>query len=53
MPASAQSVLLNAAADFVDDLGSEPDHVKGVKDGDRVGQPVMNGVRIEPVKSFV
>jgi hypothetical protein len=33
--ASAQSVLLDAAADFVDDLGAEPDHVKGVKHGDR------------------
>jgi hypothetical protein len=42
VPASAQSVLLDAAADFVDDLGSEPDHVKGAKHGDRVGQPVMN-----------
>ena len=48
VPASAQSVLLDAAADFVDDLGAEPDHVKGVKDGDRVGQPVMNGVRVSP-----
>jgi hypothetical protein len=46
VPASAQSVLLDAAADFVDDLGAEPDHVKGVKHGDRVGQPFMNGVRI-------
>jgi hypothetical protein len=48
VPASAQSVLLDAAADFVDDLGAEPDHVKGVKHGDHVGQPVMNGVRISP-----
>jgi hypothetical protein len=48
VPASASSLLLDAAADFVDDLGSEPDYVKGVKDGDRVGQPVMNGVRISP-----
>src|SRR5687767_13615373 len=48
VPASTQSVLLDAAADFVHDLGSEPDYVKGVKDGDRVGQPIMNGVRISP-----
>jgi len=48
VPASAQSVLLDAAADFVDDLGSEPDYVKGVKHRDRVGQPVMNGVRLSP-----
>jgi hypothetical protein len=41
VPASAQSVLLDAAADFVDDLGFEPDDVKGVKEGDRLGQPVM------------
>jgi hypothetical protein len=48
VPASAHSVLLDAAADFVDDLGAEPDDVKGVKDGDRLGQPVMDGVRISP-----
>jgi hypothetical protein len=30
------------------DLGAEPDNVKGVKDGNRLGQPVMNGVRISP-----
>jgi hypothetical protein len=35
-----QSVLLDAAADFVHDLGAEPDYVKGVKQGDRVGQPI-------------
>jgi hypothetical protein len=46
--AAAQSVLLDAAADFVDDLGAQSDHMKGVKDGDRVGQPVTNGVRISP-----
>jgi hypothetical protein len=40
VPASAQSVLLDAAADFVHDLGAEPDYVKGVKQGDRVGQPI-------------
>ena len=44
--ASAQGVLLDAAADLVDDLGAEPHHVEGVKDCDRVGQPVTNRVRI-------
>jgi hypothetical protein len=48
VPASTQRVLLHSPSDLVNDLGAEPDHVKGVKDGDRVGQPVMNGVRISP-----
>ena len=44
--AAAEGVLLDAAADLVDDLGAEPDHVEGVEDGDRVGQPVADRVRI-------
>jgi hypothetical protein len=35
--AVAQLLLLDAAADLVDDLCAEPDDVEGVQDGDRVG----------------
>jgi hypothetical protein len=38
--------LLDAAPHLVGHLGSEPDHVKGIKDSDPVGQTVVNGVRI-------
>jgi hypothetical protein len=48
VPASTERVLLHPPSDLVNDLGAEPDHVEGVKDGDRLGQPVMNGVRISP-----
>ena len=44
--AAAQGVLLDPTADLVDDLGAEPDHVEGVEDRDRVGEAVMDGVRI-------
>ena len=44
--APAQGVLLDAAADLVDDLGAEPHHVEGVEDGDRVGQLVADRVRV-------
>ena len=44
--AAAQRVLLHAAADFVDDLGAEPDHVEGIEDRDRVRKLVMDGVRV-------
>jgi hypothetical protein len=43
---AAQGVLLHATPDLIDDLGTQPDHMEGVKDGDRIGQPVMNGVGI-------
>ena len=46
VPASTERVLLHPPSDLVNDLGAEPDNVEGVKDRDRVGQPVMNGVRI-------
>ena len=48
VPASTERVLLHPSSDLINDLGAEPDHVEGVKDGDRLGQPVMNGVRISP-----
>jgi hypothetical protein len=48
VPASTECVLLHPPLDLVNDLGVEPDHVKWVKDGDRLGQPVLNGVRISP-----
>jgi hypothetical protein len=35
--ASAEGVLLDAAADLIDDLGAEPHHMEGVQDCDRVG----------------
>jgi len=44
--AVAEGVLLDAAADLVDDLGAEPDYVEGVEDGDRVGQLVSDGVGV-------
>jgi hypothetical protein len=44
VPASTERVLLHSPSDLVNDLGAEPDNVEGVKDGDRVGQPVMDGV---------
>jgi len=37
--AAAQGVLLHAAADFVDRLGAEPDHVEGVEDPTASGSP--------------
>jgi hypothetical protein len=46
VPASAQRVLLHPPSDLVNDLGAEPDHVEGVKDRDRVRQPVVNGVGV-------
>ena len=42
--AVAQGVLLDPAADLVDDLGAELDDVEGVQDGDRVGQLVADRV---------
>ena len=44
--AVAEGVLLDAAADLVDDLGAEPDHVEGVQHRDRVGQLVSDGVGV-------
>jgi hypothetical protein len=44
----AERVLLDAAADFVDDLGAEPDHVGGIQHGDRVREAVADRVRIPP-----
>ena len=41
-----EGVLLDAAADLVDDLGAEPDHVEGVQDRDRVGQFVADRVGV-------
>jgi hypothetical protein len=35
---------LDAAADLIEDLGAEPEHLEGVKDGDGVGQLVADGV---------
>ena len=43
-----EGVLLNSAADLVDDLGAEPDDVKGVEDRNRVGQLVTDRVGIAP-----
>ena len=42
----ADGVLLDAAADLVNDLRPEADDVEGVKDRDRVGQLVTDSVRI-------
>ena len=44
--AVAEGVLLDPAADFVDDLGAEPDHMEGVQHRDRVGQLVTDRVRV-------
>ena len=46
VPSVAEGVLLDAAADLVDDLGSEANDVEGVEDRDRVGQLVTDSVRI-------
>jgi len=35
--APTQGVLLDAAADLIDDLGAEPHHMEGIQDCDRVG----------------
>ena len=35
--APAEGVLLDAAADLIDDLGAEPHHMEGIQDCDRVG----------------
>ena len=48
MPAPAEGVLLDPASDFVDDLGAQLDDVKGVEDGDRVGQLVPDRVGVAP-----
>jgi hypothetical protein len=42
----AEGVLLDAAADLVDDLGAEPDHVEGVQHRDRVREAVTDRVGI-------
>ena len=42
--AMPEGVLLNSAADLVDDLGAEPDDVRGVEDRNRVGQLVTDRV---------
>ena len=42
---AAQGALWHATSDLIDHLGAQPDHVAGVEDGDRIGQPVMNGIR--------
>jgi hypothetical protein len=42
--AATQGVLLDAAADFVDDLGAEPDHVEDVEPSDRVREAVADCV---------
>ena len=44
--APAERLLLDAAADLVDDLGAELDDVEGVEDRDRVGQLVADGVGV-------
>ena len=41
-----QGVLLDAAADLVDDLGAELDDVERVEHGDRVGQLVADRVGV-------
>jgi hypothetical protein len=44
--AAAELLLLDAAADFVDDLGAELDDVEGVQDLHRIGQAVAQGVGV-------
>jgi hypothetical protein len=44
--AVAKGVLLDAAPDFIDDLGAQPDYMEGIQHRDRVGQLVTNRVRI-------
>ena len=39
-------VLLDSAANLVEGLVAQPDHVEGVQHGDRVREAVMDGVRI-------
>ena len=53
--AAAEGVLLDAAADLVDDLGAQADDVEGVEHGDRVGQAVPErvGVAAERVEGGV
>ena len=46
MAAVAEGVLLDAAADLIDDLGAEPHHVEGVQHRDRVGEPVADRVGV-------
>ena len=46
MASVAEGVLLDSAADFVDDLGGQPDDMEGVEYGDRVGQLVTDRVRV-------
>ena len=46
--AVAEGVLLDAAADLVDDLGAEPHDVERVEHRDRVGQPVADRVGVAP-----
>ena len=55
VPAPAQGVLLDPAADLVDDLGAELDDVEGVQHRDRVGQLVAHrvGVAAERVQGGV
>ncbi len=50
--APSELLLLHAAADLVDDLGAELDHVEGVQHLHRVGQRVAQrvGVAAEPVE---
>ncbi len=38
MAAPSELLLLNAAADLVDDLGGEFDHMKGIEHLHRIGQ---------------
>jgi hypothetical protein len=40
-----EGVLLDAAANLVDDLGAEPDHMEGVQDRDRPGPRPRRAVR--------
>ena len=42
----AEGVLLDAAADLVDHLGGQPDHMEGIQHRDRVGQLVADRVCI-------
>jgi hypothetical protein len=52
VPAVPEGVLLDAAADLVDDLSAELDDVERLQDGDRVGQLVAHlvGVAAERVE---
>ena len=44
--AVAEGVLLDAAPDLVDHLGSQPDHMEGIQHRDRVRQLITDRVRI-------